>query len=62
MRGFAEAALRHERVDGCKSSLVAFLELIFVEPARRRKRLARAPSGAVEDRRLSRGAGTRRGR
>lgn len=47
--GFAEAALRHDYVNGCKTSPVAFLEGIFVKPEARGKGLARALVGAVEE-------------
>jgi len=33
MIGFAEASLRHDYVNGCKTSPVAFLEGIYVAPA-----------------------------
>lgn len=39
--GFAEAALRHDHVDGASSSPVAFLEGIFVAPTARRRGIAR---------------------
>lgn len=45
--GFAEASLRHEYVNGCDTSPVAFLEGIFVEPPYRRAGVARALSEAV---------------
>lgn len=32
IRAFAEAALRHDHVNGCETSPVAFLEGIFVQP------------------------------
>ena len=35
IRAFAEAALRHEYVNGCETSPVAFLEGIFVRPENR---------------------------
>ncbi|WP_366520551.1 aminoglycoside 6'-N-acetyltransferase [Devosia sp.] len=47
--GFAEAALRHDYVNGCKTSPVAFLEGIFVLPAFRGRGVARALVEAVED-------------
>jgi aminoglycoside 6'-N-acetyltransferase I len=47
--GFAEAAMRTDYVNGCETSPVAFLEAVFVEPARRRKGIARALCGAVEE-------------
>jgi aminoglycoside 6'-N-acetyltransferase I len=46
--GFAEAALRRDYVNGCKTSPVAFLEGIFVKPEARGKGVARAMVGAVE--------------
>lgn len=36
IRAFAEAALRHEYVNGCETSPVAYLEGIFVQPEVRR--------------------------
>jgi aminoglycoside 6'-N-acetyltransferase I len=47
--GFAEASLRHDYVNGCKTSPVAFLEGIYVAPADRRRGVAKALCGAVED-------------
>ena len=46
--GFAEASIRHDYVNGCGTSPVAFLEGIFVEPASRRTGAARALTAAVE--------------
>lgn len=46
--GFAEASLRHDYVNGCKTSPVAFLEGIFVTPEARGQGVARALVGAVE--------------
>jgi aminoglycoside 6'-N-acetyltransferase I len=46
--GFTEASLRHDYVNGCKTSPVAFLEGIFVWPAARNKGVARAMVEAVE--------------
>jgi aminoglycoside 6'-N-acetyltransferase I len=40
--GFAEAALRHDYVNGCETSPVLFLEGIFVAPEARRQGIARA--------------------
>jgi len=40
--GFAEAALRHDYVNGCDGSPVAFLEAIYVVPEWRRGGIARA--------------------
>lgn len=48
LRGFAEAALRHDHVNGCDTSPVAFLEGIFVRPAYRGQGTARALVTAVE--------------
>lgn len=45
--GFAEAALRHDYVNGCETSPVLFLEGIYVHPAHRRKGVARALCEAV---------------
>jgi aminoglycoside 6'-N-acetyltransferase I len=45
---FVEAALRSDCVNGCTSSPVAFLEGIYVEPARQRRGIARALCVAVE--------------
>jgi aminoglycoside 6'-N-acetyltransferase I len=38
--GFAEAALRHDNVNGCETSPVVFLEGIYVRPAERRQGIA----------------------
>jgi len=46
--GFAEAALRRDYVNGCKTSPVAFLEGIFVTPEARGRGVARALVGVVE--------------
>lgn len=46
--GFAEAALRRDYVNGCKTSPVAFLEGIFVRPEARGQGVARVLVGAVE--------------
>lgn len=46
--GFAEAALRHDYVNGCKTSPVAFLEGIFVQPETRGRGVARALVAGVE--------------
>ena len=40
--GFAEAAIRHDYVNGCDTSPVGFLEGIFVRPEARRLGVARA--------------------
>lgn len=45
--GFAEAALRHDYVNGCETSPVAFLEGIYVRPAARRSGVAKALTDAV---------------
>ena len=47
--GLAEAALRHDYVNGTDSSPVLFLEGLFVQPAARRQGLARALVDAVAD-------------
>jgi len=47
--GFAEAALRHDYVNGCATSPVAFLEGIYVRPAYRNRGIARLLCRAVED-------------
>jgi aminoglycoside 6'-N-acetyltransferase I len=47
--GFAEAGLRHDYVNGCRTSPVAFLEGIFVYPAARGKGVARALVSAIEE-------------
>nr|WP_240232202.1 aminoglycoside 6'-N-acetyltransferase [Devosia sp. JXJ CY 41] len=47
--GLAEAALRHDYVNGCKTSPVAFLEGIYVAPDSRRLGIARGLVMAVED-------------
>lgn len=39
--GFAEAGLRHDYVNGCETSPVAFLEGIYVVPSARRSGVAR---------------------
>lgn len=46
--GFAEASLRRDYVNGCKTSPVAFLEGIFVQPEARGQGVARALIEAVE--------------
>jgi L-amino acid N-acyltransferase YncA len=46
--GFAEAAIRHDYVNGTQSSPVAFLEGIYVHPSARRQGVARALVLAVE--------------
>jgi aminoglycoside 6'-N-acetyltransferase I len=46
--GFAEAALRHDYVNGCESSPVAFLEGIYVIPVARRDGVATSLYKAIE--------------
>lgn len=46
--GFAEAALRHDPVNGCDTSPVLFLEGIYVVPTQRRKGTAKSLCGAIE--------------
>jgi aminoglycoside 6'-N-acetyltransferase I len=46
--GFAEASLRHDYVNGCETSPVAFIEGIYVVPERRRQGVANALIAAVE--------------
>ena len=46
--GLAEAALRHDYVNGCQTSPVAFLEGIYVTPAYRRRGTAGKLVAAVE--------------
>lgn len=47
--GFAEAALRHDYVNGCETSPVVFLEGIFVAEPHRRSGIAGMLCCAVED-------------
>ncbi|WP_062993033.1 aminoglycoside 6'-N-acetyltransferase [Nocardia anaemiae] len=47
--GFSEATLRHDYVNGCDTSPVAFLEGIFVLPEHRQGGTARALCAAVEE-------------
>jgi len=47
--GFAEASLRRDYVNGCKTKPVAFLEGIYVVPEARGHGVARALVAAVED-------------
>lgn len=47
--GFAEAALRHDYVNGCDTSPVLFLEGIYVEPSARLSGAARTLADAVMD-------------
>ena len=53
--GFAEASLRHDYVNGCDTSPVAFLEGIYIAPAMRRQGVARALVAAVQAWARSRG-------
>jgi len=46
--GFAEAAIRHDYVNGCETSPVGFLEGIYVEPSSRRAGVAGKLLAAVE--------------
>ena len=46
--GFAEATLRSDLVNGCSTSPVAFLEGLYVQPAWRRRGVARRLCSAVE--------------
>jgi aminoglycoside 6'-N-acetyltransferase I len=46
--GFAEASIRRDYVNGCETTPVVFLEGIYVEPAHRRRGVARALCAAVE--------------
>ncbi|MBS0472303.1 MAG: GNAT family N-acetyltransferase [Proteobacteria bacterium] len=46
--GFAEAAIRHDYVNGCETSPVGFLEGIYTATDRRRRGIARALIAAVE--------------
>ncbi|MDD9209714.1 aminoglycoside 6'-N-acetyltransferase [Aeromonas dhakensis] len=39
---FADAALRHDYVNGCESSPVVYLEGVYVQPTSRRRGLAQA--------------------
>lgn len=52
---FAEAAIRHDYVNGCHSTPVGFLEGIYVAPTHRRKGIARTLCAAVEHWVVSRG-------
>ena len=45
--GFAEAAIRFDHVNGCHTSPVAFLEGVYVDPAHRRRGVARALCASV---------------
>lgn len=48
IRAFAEAALRHDYVNGCETSPVAYLEGIFVSPDARKTGVAQALLNAVQ--------------
>lgn len=47
--GFVEVALRHDYVNGCETSPVAFLEGIYVDPDARRRGVAAALTRAAAD-------------
>lgn len=47
--GFAETSVRHDYVNGCETSPVAFLEGIYVTPANRRQGVANALSASAEE-------------
>jgi aminoglycoside 6'-N-acetyltransferase I len=47
--GFAEVTLRHDYVNGCDTSPVAFLEGIYVKPEWRRRGVAAALCAAAEN-------------
>ncbi|HTH74633.1 MAG TPA: aminoglycoside 6'-N-acetyltransferase [Trinickia sp.] len=47
--GFAEAAIRHDYVNGCDTSPVSFLEGIYVVPAMRRRGIARALCTSIQE-------------
>lgn len=54
--GLAEVSMRHDYVNGCKTSPVGFLEGIYVVPAARRAGVARALLRAAEAWAAARGA------
>jgi aminoglycoside 6'-N-acetyltransferase I len=47
--GFVEAALRHDYVNGCDTSPVAFVEGLYVRPEHRKADVARRLCAAVAD-------------
>ncbi|WP_299007475.1 aminoglycoside 6'-N-acetyltransferase [uncultured Caulobacter sp.] len=49
LAGFVEAALRHDYVNGCETSPVAFVEGLYVRPAFRNAQVGRALCDAVAD-------------
>lgn len=53
--GFAEASLRHDHVNGCETSPVAFLEGIYVMPHARRRGAGRALDATVRAWAIERG-------
>lgn len=56
IRAFAEASLRHDHVNGCETSPVAFLEGIFVTPEHRGAGIGRQLLEAVQSWALERGS------
>ena len=55
--GFIEAALRHDYVNGCETSPVAFVEGVYVRPEHRKADVGRALCAAVAEWGRSRGCG-----
>lgn len=49
LAGFVEAALRHDYVNGCETSPVAFVEGLYVRPEFRKAQIGRALCDAVAD-------------
>jgi aminoglycoside 6'-N-acetyltransferase I len=47
--GFVEAGLRHDYVNGCETSPVAFVEGLYVRPEHRKAEIGRALCAAVAD-------------
>ena len=47
--GFIEAALRHDYVNGCETSPVAFIEGLYVRPEHRKAEVGRSLCAAVAD-------------